>query len=80
VSPKVSLSAGLDVGVIIGRHVIGLNYLGHYEYGHFRNTPLWKEKVKGYFTAKQDPGEAFMRAVRAKVKNLHLKPGRTYPL
>ena len=54
--------------------------IGHYEYGHFRNTPLWKEKVKGYFTVKQDPGEAFMRAVRAKVKNLHLKPGRTYPL
>ncbi len=52
----------------------GIQYLiGHYEYGRFRHTSLWKEKVKGYFTYKQDPGKKFMRAVRAKVKDLHLK-------
>ncbi|OGO94580.1 MAG: hypothetical protein A3F10_04110 [Coxiella sp. RIFCSPHIGHO2_12_FULL_42_15] len=47
--------------------------IGHLEYGRFQNTPLWEEKIKGYFTVKQDPGPRFMKAVRAKVKELHLK-------
>lgn len=39
--------------------------IGHYEYGAFRNSPLWEEKDKTYFTVKLDPGKPFMVALRA---------------
>ena len=52
--------------------------IGHYEYGHFRKSPLWNQKVNKYFTIKQDPGPDFMRAVRAKVQDLGLKPNKTF--
>ncbi len=38
--------------------------IGHYEYGEFRNTALWQEKDKKYFTHKTDPGKKFMCQVR----------------
>lgn len=38
--------------------------IGHYEYGRFRHTKLWKEKDSNYFTDKKDPGEKFMQLVR----------------
>lgn len=51
-----------------------LEYLiGHHEYYAFRNTPLWKETDPNYITQKTDPGNAFMEAVRKKVRRLKLK-------
>ncbi|WP_309571417.1 peptidoglycan recognition family protein [Deinococcus sp.] len=45
-----------------------LRYLiGHFEYGAFRDSPLWEERQAGYFTVKSDPGAAFMAALRAKL-------------
>ena len=41
--------------------------IGHYEYGEFRDTNLWQEKDKNYFTHKTDPGEKFMYQVRKKL-------------
>lgn len=52
----------------------GIEYLiGHYEYGIFRNSSLWKETDKNYFTGKADPGKEFMTKVRALVSDLKLK-------
>ena len=51
-----------------------IHYLiGHYEYGRFKNTPLWQEKNPHYFTFKSDPGPIFMKQVRAQVADLNLK-------
>ncbi len=47
--------------------------IGHYEYGRFKDTALWQEKDPNYFTHKVDPGPQFMRAIRSKVQDLHLK-------
>ena len=44
------------------------NIIGHHEYREFENTPLWLEKDASYRTEKADPGEKFMREVRAGVK------------
>lgn len=46
--------------------------IGHHEYLAFRDSPLWEEKDKSYFTRKGDPGDAFMRSVRERVKDLDL--------
>jgi len=52
----------------------GIEYLiGHHEYRLMEKTPLWLERDSGYRTEKRDPGERFMRAVRAQVGDLHLK-------
>lgn len=47
--------------------------IGHSEYGVFRNSHLWKETNKNYFTGKADPGENFMKKVRALLSDLNLK-------
>lgn len=47
--------------------------IGHHEYRRMEKTPLWMEKDKGYRTVKSDPGAAFMREVREKVKDLGLE-------
>lgn len=47
--------------------------IGHSEYGVFRNSKLWKESNPKYFTGKADPGDDFMKKVRAKVTDLKLK-------
>lgn len=47
--------------------------IGHFEYGQFRNTPLWREKDPSYFTEKVDPGPDFMLRLRKLTKNLGLK-------
>lgn len=47
--------------------------IGHFEYGIFRNTPLWKEMDKNYFTGKVDPEKKFMIKVRSLVSDLNLK-------
>jgi N-acetyl-anhydromuramyl-L-alanine amidase AmpD len=46
--------------------------IGHHEYGKFRHTPLWQERDSHYFTGKQDPGAAFMQAVRSTIHDLGL--------
>ncbi len=51
-----------------------IHYLiGHFEYGQFRNSPLWEEKNPNYFQRKADPGPEFMQEVRAKVDDLNLQ-------
>lgn len=47
--------------------------IGHHEYRLFEGHPLWLEKNEGYRTRKNDPGDAFMSAVRAAVADLGLK-------
>ncbi|NIP83535.1 MAG: N-acetylmuramoyl-L-alanine amidase, partial [Gemmatimonadetes bacterium] len=56
--------------------------IGHHEYRDFEGHPLWRELDAGYRTTKIDPGERFMRAVRAGVADLGLKGppgGRSEP-
>ena len=48
--------------------------IGHYEYTHFENHPLWLETDDGYRTKKTDPGEDFIKNVRKATKNLNFKP------
>jgi N-acetylmuramoyl-L-alanine amidase len=47
--------------------------IGHFEYGAFKGTPLWREKDPKYFTRKVDPGPEFMAKLRELVKDLGLK-------
>jgi beta-N-acetylhexosaminidase len=47
--------------------------IGHHEYRLFEGHPLWLERDPSYRTAKSDPGEAFMTAVRTAVADLELK-------
>lgn len=53
--------------------------IGHYEYKNFIGHPLWKEIDPNYLTQKTDPGEAFMKKLRQKLRRLNLKevPERT---
>ena len=48
--------------------------IGHYEYTNFEGHELWLEKDEGYRTKKTDPGEDFMKKVRAATKKLNFKP------
>ena len=54
------------------RHAIGY-LLGHFEYGRFRGSAFWRERVPGYFTGKSDPGATFMKRLRAELADLDLK-------
>jgi N-acetyl-anhydromuramyl-L-alanine amidase AmpD len=61
--------AQVDANVTLVRYLKkqypNIKYLiGHYEYGRFRHTKLWKEKDKNYLTNKNNPGKKFMNAVR----------------
>ncbi|MGB1198387.1 MAG: N-acetylmuramoyl-L-alanine amidase [Thalassotalea sp.] len=47
--------------------------IGHYEYRHFANHPLWKEVNPNYLTVKTDPGEKFIREIRLSLSELTLK-------
>ena len=38
--------------------------IGHHEYTHLTDHPLWLEKDKNYRTLKYDPGDAFMYRLR----------------
>lgn len=48
--------------------------IGHHEYQNFEEHELWLEKDEGYRTTKSDPGEEFMKKVRAATKHLDFKP------
>ncbi|MDF3054648.1 MAG: hypothetical protein K0Q74_555 [Gammaproteobacteria bacterium] len=67
----------VDANIALVRYVCEklktITYLiGHHEYHLFRGSHLWLEKNPHYFTEKQDPGDAFMEAVRMKTKDLSL--------
>jgi len=47
--------------------------LGHHEYRRMEKTSLFYEAIPGYRTGKSDPGEDFMRHVRARLTGLDLK-------
>lgn len=47
--------------------------IGHYEYKRFIGTNIWKETDPGYLTEKIDPGISFMKRIRERIKDLHLK-------
>ena len=47
--------------------------IGHSEYRMLERSPLWLEREAGYRTTKIDPGDRFMRAVRAGVADLKLR-------
>lgn len=47
--------------------------IGHYEYTLFRNNPLWKETDATYETKKTDPGRKFMKRIRRRIADLHLR-------
>lgn len=42
--------------------------IGHMEYLQFKETPLWLEKDPSYKTTKADPGEDFMKRVKALIQ------------
>lgn len=44
--------------------------IGHSEYLAFRNSTLWKETDKKYYTIKQDPGEKAMQEIRVLIDDL----------
>jgi N-acetylmuramoyl-L-alanine amidase len=47
--------------------------IGHHEYKSFIGHPLWKETDPNYLTSKTDPGDAFMKKIRLRIKDLGLK-------
>jgi N-acetylmuramoyl-L-alanine amidase len=47
--------------------------IGHFEYGRFRNSKLWEELDKTYFTGKTDPGVDFMKRLRTRLAQLELQ-------
>jgi N-acetylmuramoyl-L-alanine amidase len=71
-SAQVTANAQL-VRLLVSRFPSIKYLIGHYEYGAFRNTPLWEDVNPSYFTQKVDPGEEFMRLVRAKLTDLDLQ-------
>ncbi len=48
--------------------------IGHHEYTHFENHPLWLEVDDGYRTTKTDPGADFTNKVRQANKKFNFKP------
>jgi N-acetylmuramoyl-L-alanine amidase len=69
-------AAQVEANIKLVRHLharYGIKYLiGHSEYGRFRKSAFWKETDTKYFTGKIDPGEDFMKQVRAGLKELNL--------
>jgi N-acetylmuramoyl-L-alanine amidase len=53
--------------------------IGHYEYGHFRGTKYWAETDPTYFTYKIDPGDEFMRKLRARLSDTSLGRWPAFP-
>ena len=48
--------------------------VGHHEYRCFEGTEFWLEKDDGYRTTKYDPGEIFMKDLRANIQGLKKAP------
>jgi N-acetyl-anhydromuramyl-L-alanine amidase AmpD len=47
--------------------------IGHSEYLKFKSSSIWKELDKSYITQKGDPGDGFMKKVRAQLTELDLR-------
>lgn len=67
---QVAADAAL-VRKLASEHAI-THLLGHSEVMRFRKHPYFVEREAGYRNEKDDPGDAFMTAVRAKVADLNL--------
>jgi len=48
--------------------------VGHHEYRCFEGTDLWLESDDGYRTKKHDPGDEFMKNLRANIKGFKSAP------
>jgi hypothetical protein len=52
-----------------------IDYLiGHFEYTHFEDHPLWLEIDQGYRTEKTDPGKDFIENIRLSTSFLNWEP------
>jgi N-acetylmuramoyl-L-alanine amidase len=60
------------VRYLVQRHDIEF-LIGHFEYGAFRGTSMWREKDPRYFTNKSDPGPKYMGDLRELIADLRLK-------
>ena len=60
------------VRYLAARHPI-THLIGHHEANRMRRHPYFVERDPKYRNSKSDPGEAFLRAVRARVADLHLE-------
>lgn len=69
--------AQIDANAYIVRHLVQkfpIRYLiAHSEYRDFEKTPLWEEQDSKYRTEKDDPGESFMKPLRAQLADLKLQ-------
>jgi hypothetical protein len=58
---------------LVDQHPTITHLIGHSESMRFIGTDLWVERDPKYRNEKPDPGDAFLRAVRAKVADLGLE-------
>lgn len=69
-TPK-QLKANIGLISYLKEKYSSIEYLiGHFEYTHCENHPLWLEKDSLYRTLKYDPGKAFMQNLRKKFTDL----------
>ncbi|WP_206483328.1 peptidoglycan recognition family protein [Thalassotalea sp. G2M2-11] len=68
------LAANIKLITYLKKKYPQVDYLiGHQEYDKFEDHPLFKEADANYRTKKSDPGETFMRHLRAQLSELQLK-------
>jgi N-acetyl-anhydromuramyl-L-alanine amidase AmpD len=65
----------LLIGVLVGRFPAVHTVFGHHEYRRLEGGPLFAERDPAYRTAKRDPGDRFMAAVRAGLQEAGLVLG-----
>lgn len=69
------LKSNIELIAYLTEKYKSINYLiGHDEYTHFEEHPLWLEKDKHYRTVKYDPGEDFMHKLRSSFPALKPSP------
>lgn len=72
---KKQLHANIELIKYLQRKYPDLSYLsGHSDYRCFEKTSLWLEKDRDYRTEKEDPGEAFMKALHQAIPTLKKAP------
>ena len=73
-TPK-QLKANISLVKWLKKKVKTLNYVvAHSEYRCFENNELWLEKDAGYRTIKYDPGDVFMKDLRANISGFKSAP------
>lgn len=69
--------AQVEANALLVRHLAGrfpiTHLIGHGEARRMEGTPLWRERDPRYRNRKGDPGDGFMRRVRARVADLGLE-------